>query len=193
LNKLQGGIFIKSNILKEVILKNGDLLVLRRPAEDDAKAMIDYLNQVGGESDNLLFGKNEFNLTVEQEMQFINKINNDENTLMLISLINNSIVSIAQISCYQRKRISHNCEIAISVMKQYWQVGIGSAVMDELIQFAKNHKNIRNIGLGVKASNERAIRLYEKFDFVKVGYHKDYFKINDEYDDLILMDLYLDK
>jgi RimJ/RimL family protein N-acetyltransferase len=167
--------------------------VLRRPAEDDAKAMIDYLNQVGGESDNLLFGKNEFNLTVEQEMQFINKINNDENTLMLISLINNSIVSIAQISCYQRKRISHNCEIAISVMKQYWQVGIGSAVMDELIQFAKNHKNIRNIGLGVKASNERAIRLYEKFDFVKVGYHKDYFKINDEYDDLILMDLYLDK
>ena len=58
-----------SSILREVILKNGELLILRRPTEDDAKAMIDYLNQVGGESDNLLFGKGEFHLTVEQEME----------------------------------------------------------------------------------------------------------------------------
>lgn len=65
--------------------------------------------------------------------------------------------------------------------------------MEELIHFANNHNIIKNIGLGVKASNENAIRLYEKLGFVKVGYHKDYFKINGIYDDLILMDLYLDK
>ena len=182
-----------SSILREVILKNGELLILRRPTEDDAKAMIDYLNQVGGESDNLLFGKNEFPLTVEQEIEFIKRVNNNENTLMLVGLINDAIVSIAQIDCHKRKRISHNSEIAISVKKEYWHRGIGSAVMEELIHFANNHSIIKNIGLGVKASNENAIKLYEKLGFVKVGYHKDYFKINGVYDGLILMDLYLHK
>lgn len=181
------------HILREVILKNGEQLILRRPTEDDAQAMIEYLNQVGGESDNLLFGKDEFPLSVEQEIEFIKRVNNDKDTLMLIGLINDTIASISQIGCHKRKRILHNSEVAISVKKQYWRVGVGSAVMEELIRFANNHSMIKNIGLGVKASNENAIKLYEKYGFVKVGYHKDYFKINDEYDDLILMDLYLDK
>ena len=180
-------------VLREVFLKNGELLILRKSTEDDAQAMIDYLNHVGGESDNLLFGKDEFPLTVDQEIEFIKRVNNDHNTLMLLGVINDSIVSIAQISCHKRKRISHNSEIAISVIKHYWRIGIGSAVMEELIYFANNHSNIKNIGLGVKASNVNAIKLYEKLGFAKVGYHKDYIKINGVYDDLILMDKYLDK
>jgi RimJ/RimL family protein N-acetyltransferase len=90
-------------------------------------------------------------------------------------------------------RISHNSDIAVSVKKQYWRCGIGSAIMEELIRFAHNHSLIKNIGLGVKASNDKAIKLYEKFGFVKVGYHKDYFNVDGKYDDLILMDLCLDK
>ncbi len=148
---------------------------------------------MGGESDNLLFGKDEFPLTVEQEIEFIKRVNGNENTLMLLGIIDDSIVSIAQISCHQRERISHNCDLAISVKKKYWRSGIGSAVIEELIRFATNHSNIKNIGLGVKASNENAIKLYEKLGFVKAGYHKNYFKINGVYDDLILMDKYLDK
>ncbi len=182
-----------NNIIREVMLKNEERLILRQPEVDDADAIIGYLNQVGGESDNLLFGKDEFPLTVEQEIEFIKRVNDNENTLMLLGIIEDSIVCIAQISCHQRKRISHNSEIAISVKKQYWRSGIGSAVMEELVHFATNHSNIKNIGLGVKAGNENAIKLYEKLGFVKVGYHKDYFKINGVYDDLILMDKYLDK
>lgn len=49
------------------------------------------------------------------------------------------------------------------------------------------------IHLGVKASNSAAIKLYEKFGFVKIGVRKDYFNVNGTFDDLILMDLYLSK
>lgn len=180
-------------ILKEITLKNDELLILREPTESDAKDMIDYLNTVGGESDNLLFGKGEFHLTVEQEMAYLKKVRNDPNMRMILGLINNTIVSISEIRALSRKRIAHNSEIAISVKKDYWRNGIGSAVMEELIRFAKEHENIKNISLGVRASNENAIRLYEKFGFVKVGVHKDYFYINGIYDDEWIMDLYLDK
>lgn len=47
-------------IINEVVLKNGQSMIVRRPVPSDARDMIDYLNTVGGESVNLLFSKNEF-------------------------------------------------------------------------------------------------------------------------------------
>ena len=176
--------------LKEINLKNGQNLIIRKPIEDDAEKMVNYANIIGGESDNLLFGKNEFHLSVEQEREYIKNLNNSKDVFMVIGIINNKVVSIAQIRKLGRKRIEHNSEIAISVKKEYWGLGIGSVVMEQLIEFAKNN-NIINISLGVKASNYKAINLYEKFGFKKIGIHKNYFNINGVFDDEILMDLSL--
>ena len=180
---------LTASILKEIELRNGQQLVLRRPIVEDATKMVDYLNVVGGESENLLFGKGEFRLTVEQEMEHIKSINKDVNSLMILGIFDNNIVSVAQISSNNRKRIEHNSEIAISVRKDYWRIGIGSCVMSELLRFAKENNKIKNISLGVKASNKNAIAMYEKFGFKKIGVHKDYFKVDGNYDDEILMDL----
>jgi RimJ/RimL family protein N-acetyltransferase len=191
----QGGIlmniYLSKHILKEIKLNNGHQLILRKPVVEDAKRMVEYLNIVGGESDNLLFGKGEFRLTVEQEMKYIENISNDANILMILGIINDNIVSVAQISSPNRKRIAHNSDVSISVKKEYWGNGIGSAVMEELISFAKEHDTIKNISLGVKASNHKAIAMYEKFGFKKVGVHKDYFNVDSNFDDEILMDLYI--
>jgi RimJ/RimL family protein N-acetyltransferase len=182
---------LSSGILKKVQLKNGMLLILRKPMVEDANGMIEYLNIVGGESENLLFGKDEFHLTVEQEIEHIKSVSSSLNTLMVLGIIDNNIVSIAQISSPNRKRIAHNGEIAISVKKEYWRNAIGSAVMKQLIGFAKENGTIKNISLGVKASNSNAIKMYEKFGFEKIGVHKNFFNVNGNFDDEILMDLYI--
>ena len=176
-------------IIKEIKLKNGQVLLLRKPIVDDAENMVKYLNTVGGESDNLLFGENEFHLSVEQEKEYINNLNSNS-TLMIIGIIDNNIACIGQIRKFGRKRIAHNSELSISVKKDYWRMGIGNEVMNELIEFAKNN-NIRNISLGVKASNNKGINLYKKCGFKEIGRHKNCFNINGIYDDEILMDLYL--
>ena len=54
------------NIIDKVELKNGAELILREATVDDANDIIEYLNIVGGESNNLLFGEDEFKLTIEQ-------------------------------------------------------------------------------------------------------------------------------
>lgn len=179
------------NIISKTILKNGENLILRQPTSDDAKDMIEYLNIVGGESDNLLFREGEFNLNVEQEMCHIENTNKNPNVLMIVGVIDDKIVSIAQIASPSKERIAHNSEIAISVKKEYWSIGIGSFVMETLINFAKKHNTIKNISLGVKASNHNAIKLYEKYGFKKVGIHKNFFNINGKFDDEIIMDLYI--
>src|SRR5690625_5057280 len=110
--------------MREVEIKNGESLILRRPITSDAEEIIDYLNIVGGESDNLLFGANEFHLTVDQEIDYINKLNKTPHTIMILAFIENDLVGIGQISGNDRKRIAHNCELAISVRKKYWGKGI---------------------------------------------------------------------
>lgn len=179
------------NIINKVELRNGKQLILRNAIAEDAKNIIEYLNIVGSESDNLLFGAGEFKLTVEQESEYIENINKDDNSLMLLGMIDNRIVSVAQITTPNRRRIAHNSEIAISVKKEYWEIGIGSAVMKELIKFAKDNSSIKNISLGVRASNYNAIKLYEKHGFEKIGIHKNFFYIDGNYYDEILMDLYI--
>jgi len=136
-------------------------------------------------------GQNEFELTVEQEIERIEKDNKDSNMFMIIGTVNGTIISAAQINSPLRKKIAHNSEVGISVRKEYWGKGVGTAIMGELIRHARERSTIRNIGLGVKVSNSNAIALYEKYGFVKIGVHKDYFHVDGNYDDEILMDLQL--
>lgn len=175
---------------KNIKLKNGMDLLIRNPEEDDAEQMVTYLNIIGGESDNLLFGKDGFRLNVEQEREYLKNIKEDPNNLMLLGLINGNIVSSAAINGSPRARIAHNSELAISVKREYWHMGIGRAQIGELIAFAKDN-GIRNITLGVKAENLNAIELYEKCGFTKVGVHKNFFNIDGNFYDEILMDLFL--
>ena len=173
-----------------VKLKNGKDLLLRNAEESDAEKMIIYLNAVGGESDNLLFGKDGFHLTLEQEREYLKNAKENPDMLMLLGFVDDNLVSMSHISSSTRARIAHNAEIAISVKKEYWHMGIATAGMKELISFAKN-KGIKNIFLGVIEGNDNAIRLYERLGFVRVGEHKNFSNVNGTYHNEILMDLYL--
>lgn len=85
--------------------------------------------------------------------------------------------------------MSHRAELSIAVRKRYWGQGIGSMLMKELIQYAKEN-GIEIINLDVRKDNEQAIRLYEKFGFRHIGTSPAYFKIKEEYIDFAVM--YLD-
>lgn len=174
-----------------MILKNGQEISIRKASAEDAEEIIEYLNIVGGESDNLLFGKNEFALTVEQEREHIKAINSSDKGCMLIGRINGTIASVVSLSGYGRERIAHRGEIAVSVRKDYWNSGVGTAMINELIHFAKETAKIEIIGLNVKSDNVNAIQLYEKLGFRKIGTYEKFFKINGKYYNSDMMNLYL--
>ncbi len=123
--------------VKEIKLKNGETAVLREPTKEDAKKMIEYLNIIGGESDFVTFGKNEFTLSIEAEEDYIEKNNNTENCKIILTIINDEIVGIASISSIQKERMKHNGTLGISVRKKYWGMGLGNEAMSYLIEWAK--------------------------------------------------------
>ena len=58
--------------------------------ESDAIDLVAYANHIGGETNFLTFGQNEFHLTVDQEKQFISDLDHNKNGLLLITRLKES-------------------------------------------------------------------------------------------------------
>ncbi|EQK40618.1 acetyltransferase family protein [[Clostridium] bifermentans ATCC 19299] len=178
--------------MKEIKLKNGKTAILRSPIKEDAQAMIDYLNIIGGESDFITFGKNEFSMSVEAEQDYIERINSMYNSKNVLIIIEDEIVGIASITSVQKERMKHNGTLGISIRKKYWGIGLGSEIMTYLIDWAKSNKITKKINLLVREDNIRGVKLYEKFGFEKEGLLKKDICVNGVYYNTIAMGLYID-
>ena len=83
-------------------LKDGQELTLRKAEKADAANILAYLNQVGGESDNLLFGKDGMQMPVEAEEEFIESTNGCKTSVLLVGLVENEVACVGSISASSR-------------------------------------------------------------------------------------------
>lgn len=168
---------------------DGDLII-SQPSVDDAAEIIHFLNKVGGETDYLTFGLNEFPLSLEEEKQTILECLEQKSCLMLIAKVGNEIVSHLFLQRSNRPRLAHIGDVGVSVSKQWWGKSIGKHMMLFAIEWARQN-SITKIQLQVRTDNERAILLYRKLGFVIEGTLKQAMKVNDTYFDDHLMGLQL--
>lgn len=157
---------------------------------EDAAMIIDYLNQVGGESDFLQFGKDECLLNEFEEMEVIQDYIEQDNSLLLLGFIEDELVSMLSIQGEQQKRLKHIGHFAITVKKEYWHMSIASMMMEEMLEMIKETP-LQILDLEVRSDNQNAIQLYKKFHFQEIGQYPRMFQLNDHYYDAILMNLYL--
>ena len=158
---------------------------IREAAPKDAEKIIAYLAQVGGETDNLSLPKEALPIMTADEQKIIQSIKEEEHSVLYVVWKNGEIIGDASLSGFSR-RMSHRAEFGISVVKSEWGQGIGSALLQKIIDYAKEH-TIELINLEVRSDNRRAIQMYEKFGFRKTGISPAYFKIDGEYYDFDLM------
>lgn len=167
------------------------MIEYRKATPKDAPALKEYVKTVGTETDFLSYGKDTFNISDEREARFIERFNRSKKDIMLIACDGEKIVANASLEANRVLRYAHRSELSITVLKEYWGRGIGSRIMEILIEFAKENK-IEVIYLDVRQDNERAIALYQKFGFKKNCDIEKYFKIDGKYYGGSIMTLYLD-
>ena len=153
-------------------------IIIEKASPTDAASILEYLKQVGGETDNLTFGSEGMPFSVEAEEAFISGMENSYDDIMLIAKDNEKIVGCASLSRLPR-RMKHRGDFAVSVAKEYWNQGIGSMLLCRILDFAKENA-FEIIDLQVRSDNLKAIHLYEKYGFQKIGVHPAFFKINGE-------------
>ncbi len=165
--------------------------IIRKANEHDAKDIIEFSKIVGSESDNLTFGKEGLQVTQESEAEYLGSLWEDRENIFLVATINKKIVGTANYRTFTRARMSHRGEFGISVIKQYWNQGIATLLLRDILNFAKTSAKAEIVSLEVRSDNLAAIHLYEKFGFEKIGTFKGYFKINNEYVDFDIMQVIL--
>ncbi len=163
---------------KEITLKNGKTAILKSPVESDAEELLNMIKQTCGETDYLTKYPEEWNITVEQEKRWINNFAAAENGVCIVCYINGVIAGNCQINFGNGIKTKHSATIGISILKDYWGLGIGSAMFKEMIKIAKE-RGVKIIELGVIEGNERAIKLYEKYGFKSVCKRPNAFMLKD--------------
>ena len=76
----------------EYKLKNGKIVIIRKPTLNDAAAIINIISTADTETEFLARNPEEFNVTEEQEKEFIGNILEDDNQDWFIAEYNGKIV-----------------------------------------------------------------------------------------------------
>lgn len=87
----------------------------------------------------------------------------------LVAEKDGKIVGHALLDPMPLQAISHVFRLTIVVHPGFQNQGIGEALMRDLMDWAKRTSRVGKIELLVRATNERAIRLYSKLGFVVEG------------------------
>lgn len=161
---------------KIITLKDGREAILKSPCISDAEKLLELIKTASGETEYLLRYPEELNVSIEFEEEWINKKRSSPNALPITCYIDGSPIGTSEVSFKTGIKLSHRATIGISILKEYWGLGIGSAMFRELISEAEKH-GTEILELEFLEGNERGRRLYEKFGFEIVGYRPNAVKL----------------
>ena len=170
-------------------LKDGSNVLIREAEGSDSRQVLDYLELVSAETDFLTFGPGEFGLSENEESEYLDNCRIAENCLYLLAFIDENLVGILSFSAGKRSRVRHTGELSASVLHSYWGIGVASALIDSLVEWAHSTEIIKKINLRVRVDNHRAIALYSRKGFMVEGTVKKEIFVNSVYYDNLLMGL----
>ena len=173
---------------REITLKDGRTCILKPNSPEYAAQMIEYLKVTSGETDFLLRNPDEVNFTLESEEEILANLLENPYIIMMLAVVDGKVAGNASVSGIGDKRkIQHRCSMAIALYKEFWGLGIGSAMIAYMTELARQI-GWKQMDLEVVAENEQAYRVYKKCGFIDTGRRHNALKFDDgTYHDEILM------
>lgn len=108
-------------------------------------------------------------MDAEQESRFLARKAESPNEIEVIALMEGKIVGTAGIDAVGAfYKLRHRAEFGVNILKEYWGLGVGRALMEACIQCARE-AGYAQLELSVVTENTRAIALYQKAGFVEFG------------------------
>lgn len=164
---------------EKFLAKDGKEYKFRTAYEWEAKKLLEYLKQVFSETNYLSIYPWELQFSIEDEKKFIRDNNKKDKEIFLVILDKDKIIgTIFLFKKFVREKTKHRCSIAISILKEYNNLGIGSVLLKKVIDIAASCE-YEQIELEVVENNYIAISLYKKLGFLKYGCLENSMKLKD--------------
>jgi RimJ/RimL family protein N-acetyltransferase len=112
--------------------------------------------------------------------------------LRLLAEHDGGVVGTLDFSAPSKRRIRHRGMFGIAVARDWRGRGVGTALIRTMIDWARAHRHIEKIRLGVLGDNHRAIELYRRLGFEQEARRAAEFKLpGGRYCDDIMMCLWV--
>jgi len=99
--------------------------------------------------------------------------------VMMVAMVDGKVAGNGSVSGIGNKRkIMHRCSLAIALYQEYWNLGIGRAMIGYLTELAQQ-MGFTQMDLEVVAENTQAQALYRKCGFTETGRRANALKFDD--------------
>lgn len=134
-------------------------LILREAIPKDASSLINFLETVSSETD-FIEHESLKDLDVSSEQRSLDNIYNSTHNELIAAFLGDEIIGF----CRLEEIDQYESELGIVVKKEFWNQGVGSYLMEDILAYAKESP-IAKVTLEVYKNNPAAIHLYEKHGF----------------------------
>ena len=158
----------------EFVLRDGRTALFRSPNEDDAEGMLRFIIQACGETEFLMRYPEEYaDYTPEKERAFLRDTAASPDQMMIACFVDGKIAGNCQISFRTGRKDRHRATVAIALLREYWELGIGTEMFRQMLRAAEERGDVRQVELDFIEGNSRARALYEKMGFRITGVKPD--------------------
>ena len=165
---------------KSVKLKNGQSITLRSPNMFDAEQLLEHMKITSAETEFMSRYPEEVTVSVEAQSRFLQMIENDPDNFMLAAYVGNRMVGNAGVTRVRDNlKYRHRANFGISLQEEVCGLGLGTLMLREVLEIVKLTA-FEQLELTVFGDNTRAIALYEKVGFVKVGSMPRAYRLKDD-------------
>jgi RimJ/RimL family protein N-acetyltransferase len=163
-------------------------IVIRTAQPGDAGQLLAYLRHLVAEPDlNIPLAPDELELSMQEKELVLSGFAARRNCVYLVAELDGEIIGEINLEGGQRQATRHAAVLGMSVGREWRNQGMGAALLETAIDWARGTGIITRIELNVYARNRAAIHLYRKFGFEVEGRRRQAIYRNGEYlDDLVM-------
>ncbi|MEG1020874.1 MAG: GNAT family N-acetyltransferase [Myroides sp.] len=166
---------------KQITLKNKKTVVIRQAGLSDAENLLNCIKTYILTSNYIPKLESEIKLKVDQEKEWIDSFLIYDNSLLLVAEYEGKIIGNIDLTGNRRKIMEHTAIIGMGMLQEWENIGLGTALLSAIIEWAKNNPILELIWLQVYTENEAGLNLYRKMGFVENGIIQNFFKKDNEY------------
>ena len=169
-------------IIKDIrfTLKDGREALLRSPKEEDIQGTLDYLYRSAEETEFILRYPEECSrYTREGEKELFERLNASDCDAMIVCIVDGKVAGNCHVMWRKFIKTGHRANVAIALLKEFWNQGIGTRMFEEMIRIAEQNPNILQMELEFVEGNQRARALYEKMGFRIAGIKPNAIRLRD--------------
>ncbi|WP_430409637.1 N-acetyltransferase family protein [Kordia sp.] len=167
--------------------KSDKKIEIRLAKITDAQAILNLKRGYIENTTTLPLTLDEYPNDINKETKLIKDYEVSENSIFLVAVYEGQLIGNIDLTGSKRKKMFHTGMIGMGINKNWRNQGLGKILIENTLDWAKNHSKIEIVWLNVYASNNLGVHLYKNMGFIVSGIIKDFFKDENGYIDKIQM------